>query len=672
MKDPIILRDVMNTKSMFKCRHSINASNINSLKNYYAIESRIYNSIFDESENKYKKGPLWMSNIMVFDFDFDEKHFPNISDYELELNKSLSKLKSILGNPKFIIYNKKIEDIKSNLSQDKIDFYFKNIDKNGNEYYNFPKQYGCQVVYELKYTIKSQFPEIINLYNKLRLYITEKTNADLNFKGHMFKNYYNHDIFDIIQNDDFNEIDIFSKSLEISLTGYDENKINRIKELKDFEKLDDNKKLPNNFKKLNNKLFHYYNNLNTWKINNNNVDYNIEFIKKDSRNETLFEYFKIISYEDLLNIQYCDLKDLNIFDHCIIEDDLSEIEFNSTKESVLLYREKNGLYDSSYNISNEDLRVFKWIFNDIDLNFIENNINKFNLALNNYKTNNKIFINYNDYLIPIYLFKNKTKNNTGKYVKIKKSSVILANFLLTADPIFILNNIKSIFTPNTVSFLNKELFNDDFELYEMYYIIKNAIYYIHFKLYNDIKNFNKKSKINENKINNSYIKINKNNKNKLIKIYGLNYRGNIKGFSKFYYKLKKDNLLKDNGLNKPISFYQQLFHIRNIQASRLCKNIKKYFLIEFKLKKVNKYKNIDKKLCNKISLQNPSVNIFIIYIFIIYYLSVIFYINNYIFKILLIKHINILFNIIDNTTNNITDIFYYIYFKIYLVKERNV
>ena len=88
----VSLVDVMNTKSEYHCRHSVNIKDFNEIKKYYAIESRIYNGIWNEDSNKYVKGTLWFTNYMIFDFDYDEDHFPNITDYEKELNTQLAKL----------------------------------------------------------------------------------------------------------------------------------------------------------------------------------------------------------------------------------------------------------------------------------------------------------------------------------------------------------------------------------------------------------------------------------------------------------------------------------------------------------------------------------------------------------------------------------------------------
>ena len=127
-----LLRDVMNSKSDKHFRHSEDAYDIKKLSFYYAIESRIFNSIWNEELKKYTRGPLWFTNIMVFDFDYDEEHFPNVDDYERKLNESLEKLTNILGTPKYKIYNKQ------KFTKWEKEVYFT---KNGEV--KLPKKYGC-------------------------------------------------------------------------------------------------------------------------------------------------------------------------------------------------------------------------------------------------------------------------------------------------------------------------------------------------------------------------------------------------------------------------------------------------------------------------------------------------------------------------------------------------
>ena len=229
-----ILRDVMNTKSDKHFRHSVDANNIKTISWYYAIESRIFNAVYDSNLNKYIRGDYWFTNIMVFDFDYDEEHFPNIKDYHKELDKSLNKLYSILGKPKYILTNK------NNYTKEQDETYFtkKGVVKR-------PKKYGCQVVYELKDSLQSQYKEKVKLYNTVRNKISAICNADLNFKGHMFKNFYNKNLFNVIENEKGNYDLIDIKDIAINKLKMNKNLIESIYNLKPFETLKDKESLPN-------------------------------------------------------------------------------------------------------------------------------------------------------------------------------------------------------------------------------------------------------------------------------------------------------------------------------------------------------------------------------------------------------------------------------------------
>lgn len=576
MKKPILLCDVMNSKSTYHCRHSENAFNISSISKFYARESRLYNSIFDKEKGKYIKGPLWFTNLMVFDFDFDEKHFPNINDYENTLNYSLNKLRNLIGKEKFIIRNK------NSYTEEQIERYFTKYDNNGNKNINLPKQYGCQVVYELKDSVQSQYVEIVKLYNEVRMFITKETNGDLNFKGHMFKNFYNKDIFNVEENDDYTLIDI--KELALKYLNYDAEKINKIYNLKPFEKLE--KTLPNYFKLYNSKLFNFYHNLNTWQLSNNNSDNNINlsdkinknvnFIYTDSRNETLFNYLRLLPMDLLSKIDYFSVINTNLFEDCTIHDNISELEFNSTLESVKYYKQMHGDDSNIYYDINSDYRVFKFKQEDINLDFF--NLNKSQLVNTIKFSRVNSYFNYNNIKIDFY------ENNSDEN--------ILANIFIGMNPEFILSNIRSLFTPDFVSFINETVFNSKYGLYDLYDLFKNAIYLTHFRLYYSLKNkIEIKSNIKElNTIE---------KRNKLLKDWGFNFKGNISLFKRFYLKLKNNNLLKDDGNAKPISFYQNYFHIRNAEASKLVSLIKAY--IKFVKIKANIKNLIDIKYKNSIN-----------------------------------------------------------------------
>lgn len=544
----------MNPKATLHCRHSENAFNIKNISQYYAIESRIYNSVFSQDKNRYIRGPLWFTNIMVFDYDFDEKHFPNIIDYENKLKDSLNKLQQLLGTPHYIIYNK------TNFTQEQINRYFTKIENNQITI-NLPKKYGCQVVYELKESLKSQYPEQIKLYNLVRQKINILTDGDINFKGHMFKNFYNKDLFNIIEYNHYNEIDIFELAYKLGI--YDQDTIDKIKSLSPFRLLEEKNQLPTYFKIYNTKLYNFYINLNSWKSKNtkdkiDNIYYNY---KSSSRNETLFRYLNNLSTEDIVNLTYNQIINLPIYEQCLIKEPLSENEVNCIKKSILNYRERTGFVLEAKEINNQ---VFKINQNLLNIDFFKENQNKFEQAFKNinlkhipckYENLNFYFISYN--------------NNYDDQK--------LANLFLNFGVVDILSNIRNLFIPDLVEWVNKKLFNNKYKLYELYNIFKSSIYLIHFKLYHSIR------VIKNHKPN--YI-TKKELRQKIIKTWGFNYKGHIAGFSIYYNKLKNAKLLKNDGSPYPISFYQNYFHIRNLDAWKLVCLIKSFI----------EYKNIHQKI----------------------------------------------------------------------------
>ena len=574
----------MNSKSSNHFRHSVDAFDIKKLSFYYAIESRIFNAVWNDELNKYARGPLWFTNIMVFDFDFDEKHFPNVEDYEKKLSSSLSKLESILGKPKYKIYNKN-QDSYSDWQKD---IYFTKVDANGESELNLPKKYGCQVVYELKESLQSQYTEQVGLYSKLRLKITKDVDADENFKGHMFKNFYNKNLFKIEESKEYDTVDICSLAIDyLSVT---KEKIDKIKSLLPFEQLNVNKpkRLPKSFLHLNNKLFCFYQDLNSWK--NKGVDYSNKvnyansksncstFKSTDSRNGTLFNYLRSLPLNIAKSATYGEIISSKLFKNCSIMEPLEEVEFNTTKESVILYREENDMnngnefYAAEHNIDN---RVFKIDQCALDLEYLNKNKLKLEKIALMLKTNNgskrKIKVNWENSKITLDLYKNDGNAS--------KQSVLLANIFCLFGPEEILSNVRNIFTPDFVTFLNETVSDEasgKFGLYDMYCIIKDAVYMTHFKYYHSIQNFRKSTKKKPFKalITQRASKSIINRKN--ILIYGVSYKGNTLGFSKFYGKLIKSKLLKESGMPMPISFYQQYFHMRNTEATLFVRRIKSY------------------------------------------------------------------------------------------------
>lgn len=575
----VILRDVMNSKSDRHFRHSENAYDIKKLSLYYAIESRLFNGVWDEELSKYKRGPLWFTNLMVFDFDFDEDHFPNVKDYEKKLHDSLSKLETILGKPKYKIFNK------TEFTDYQKEVYFT---KNG--VVKLPKKSGCQVVYELKESLQSQYKERIKLYNQLRLHISGLVDADLNFKGHMFKNIYNKQLFNIEENKNCDLIDIFEIAKKLHFSNVDQ-----IQALKPFESLERINVLPSYLKEYNTKLLSFYQDLNSWKSKDYKVNYRNKMFymenctKKESRNETLFEYFKSIPLSQLESITYYEVINSNLFDLCVIKDIIDENEFETTRQSVLNYRKENNIEFIDNNVDN---RVFKINQQAFSINYYKDNEEKFKEHYNSININKTISSKWMDKNIDIELYDNTSNSN------------ILANIFLKFGAEEILSNIRNLFIPDMLDFYKNIFKNDscyiDFGLYDLYCILKDAIYLTHFKYYNSIQQ-HRKSK-NVNKVNTVISKREK--RQQLIKNWGIDFSGNILKFEKFYNKLKKNNLLKENGTPLAISFYQNYFHIRNIFASAFVKIINKFLKVKQIIQKL-----IDIKHIYKITFKNTLLNL---------------------------------------------------------------
>lgn len=617
----MILRDVMNSKSSFFNRQSVDDSDIKYLSKFYAIESRHYNAIYNQERGIYIKGSLWFMNELVFDFDYDEEHCDkSIKNYEDYLNKSLKKLESLLGTPKYIITNK------NEYNNYQINKFFTKIDNDGNKIVKLPKKYGCQVVYELKESIKSQRLEEINLFNKTRLYISNLIDADMNFKGHMFKNYFNRDLFNIIYNENYNNVDIFDIAQKFHL--YSKETVDMIRNLKDFEDFNSKNKPHKNFLYFSNKLFNYYWNLNLWRKNYNStysnsnlLNSNLSSIKTTSRNETLFNYFRQLTYNDVLSINYDICNNIELFSNCDIKDPLTKFEFQSVKNSVLNYKEKYGDIESIKEINNDidfiDPRVFKIDFCKFNVNFFSKNRIKFENSLKHlyyYRNSNRKFIK-------IQTSQNKIFNYDLYNKDFQNKSCLLSDYFSIIGIDFTLSNIKNLITPDFINFIKNNLLYDcnNLILYNIYKIIQNAIYYTHFKYHNTIIKKYKNSVIVKDK--NGY-KINKHSRIKrysILKRNGFLYnRGsNILGFKKYYDKLKNNGLIKDNGNAYPVSFYQSKFNVSCSYATILSRLIKRYF------RKITSV--VSNNINNNFIMYNDNIKIFINKIVLINYYKIHYY-----------------------------------------------
>lgn len=614
MEKPIALVDVMNVKSSNHMRHSIDIKYRHTISQYYARETRIYNAVFDKESSRYIRGKYWFTNIIVFDFDIEEGK-ELYTDPESYLNNCLTKLFSILGKPKYIIRNK------NSYSREEIDKYFTIINpKTGEKKIKTPKKFGCQVVYELSESLKSEYVEQVKLYHLVRQKINMLTNADTNFKGHMFKNYDNKTLFNVVENNDF---DVFNLKEIANKLLDDKTLVSKVFALGPYEKL--NGDMPKSFKKLNRQLTKFYSILNQWKLkfnidnkennNSNNNNYRIPYKCFSSRNETLFNFLKYLNDAELNCFSYNDyISNDKLYSNCEINDPLDEYEFNTTKNSILNFRSNNDIeFNSNAGRTNLniDLRVFKEDQLPLNLKFFKENESKFNIK--NFMHKKNITVNIHGKMVKIELYNCNDDNNSNiKCINDQIYSKIISNIFLH-NPLLFLTNINSIFTPDLVTYLNNMLTNmfsleEKFTLYQMYDIIRSAVFLTHFKLYHSIKK-NKAKKKKKGKNSKRKFK-----SNSIHKYYGLKLRynnKNILGFEKFYNRLKRNKLLREDGSPYAISYYQQYFHIKNLIASIYVRNIKYYC-------KISSERN------------NNIINIFIIYI-VCYYYNLFIYIDKYIY-----------------------------------------
>ena len=666
----MILRDVINTKSSFKKRHSVDANNLKEISKYYAIESRIYNSVKDEN-GKDQKGPLWFMNYLIFDFDFDEEHYTlkEGETFESVLNKNLNKLYSLLGTPRYIIKNK---DFKNDLKLGKIsekeyrfiiNEYFTDFSNADKPIVKLPKKYGCQVVYELKESIKSQYPEQYKFFNNFRRIINDFCSADQMFKNHVFKNFYNNKLFNIVENTNFNLIDIYEiaktndkifneiiknkyyASLDKNIIGDNfKNLIDNIKNCDQFKSLNSDNRDPLDiiFENYSNKLSNFYMNLNTYKTENENKD--IKSFKSSSRNESLFNYFKSIdinsifssenSYENLV-LNNCK----SIFDFCDIKDPIDQYEFENTRDSVLFYRKNNLLSEPLISIPDNKFNVFKFNY----INRTENCIIKFNnFILKDNEKIIKLLLNSNKYKKCLIKFENRNKNEVFKCNLYNTSSLqanlILADYIIIKGYDIALSNVKNIFNKDFISFVKKILNlcdnSKEYGLYDIFNIIKEALYYVHFKIYYTIKD--KANRIlNARKSSCRRCQTNCKRLNRLINNVNYLTLGDLNKNNELFNILLSKGLINDknNFKSKPISFYQSYFKISNMKATLFSRFIKNLIAN----RQLNEVNNNFYNYFNNFTFINyitsdyidNIINNFIIYIFNLYYY--LFYIKDNIY-----------------------------------------
>ena len=526
-----------------------------------------------------------------------------------------------------------------------------------------------------------------------------------------------------------------------------------------------------------NNLFNFYNELNSWKFNDKRIDYMVnnnyaDRTQKDtSRNVTLFNYFKSIPIDKIQTITYKEILSIKgLFDNCIIKENLEEEEIERIRTSVLRYYNLENtnvnLNNSKIKINNvncnilnenhEDIRVFKFNQSLFDRDFFKNNKSKFYSGLNKIKnlfelekdacTNEinpnlhviyKYWSGFQSEKMPILLYNMNFNNsdevihrdsNNDKNKNIERTSIALSNIFLYFGPETILSNIRNLFSQEMIDFVkslntifnlncNNSNSNYDFGINDVYIVIKNAIFYTHFKYYREIQIFReemgmKKKNTVDNTIKyfeqheNFFRKLCKNKKSKLTKknfrlkknMLKYGYSGNSRSinkkyleyligekketslinsidneqlpiacFARYYNRIEsKENFLNDDGTAKTVSFYRSELHCSNALACALKRTINRYkdFIDKFiEILNINKIKtkNFINFVNNFYTLkENNKLNT----IKNIYFKKYIYYLNNFNVKT------NLIVNLID--IKHIFDSFYINRFINYLYKNNNI
>ena len=134
----------MNTKSSMKRRHAVKYNDWSLLKDWYAIESRLYLShqeVLDNGAVALRHvSELWFTNELVFDYDLHDEDVKSKEQANALVDEFLNKLEALLGKPRWIITNK------NEYTQWQIDRYFTLYTEDGTKEVKLPKKYGCQVI----------------------------------------------------------------------------------------------------------------------------------------------------------------------------------------------------------------------------------------------------------------------------------------------------------------------------------------------------------------------------------------------------------------------------------------------------------------------------------------------------------------------------------------------
>jgi hypothetical protein len=564
----IATRDVMNSKSDRIFRHPVAFNHYSHLEQYYAVESRVFMSKMVKDENgniQYERTHLWFTNEVVFDFDFDEEHVKGKTDLELEgmLQNGINRIEALLGKPKYVIKNR------TEFTDFEVGRYFTKGDE-----VKLPKRWGAQLVYELAESLQSQFVERVALYHQARLAVTRMVGADPNFKGHMFKNYRS----ELFKVEKFEQKPLSLFDLAVA-AGFEREHVERVLSLKAGEHLERN--LCKTMQRYNRRLVNWYMNLNTFKRqggfkSKRNINWNA--IKCGSRNVTLFNYLCALGIDSIRELEYERVVSSQLFDQCDLQEPMSREEFESTRDSVVSWRESGGLEPEAFDAG--DSRVFKLNFQPLNREFFD-------------------------------AFKGMSMDKMGKFAEIKfvghkrsepvkehtirvplyeenSAETALANIFLHLGGFNILENVRSLVTNESLDWIKLNLekwFQEDHGLDDLYHAVCSALYLTHFRLYGSIREWRATKSISA-----STTGISDATEASSIRTIWMvpSYRSSDDHtilsyacrFKRVYAQLKREGHLNENGLAKPISYYQSLFHVKNADASLYVKIIKMYLLVQ--------------------------------------------------------------------------------------------
>ena len=554
----IAVREVCNPKSENVFRHAVPYNDLEHQKNWYAVESRIYDAIVEEKDGKQviTKTQNWFTNIMVFDIDIDAIHVGPVSEHQLEIISTniLKQLISLIGQPKCIIRNRNMY----NQFQDERYFTVNGVVEH-------PKRWGYQVIYELDESIQSQMFERVDLYQKVRMHITRMVGADEGFRGHMHKNPLNTGLFKVEWCKNHKQLNICDLAVSLGVCSKEE--VDAIWSLPPYERLE----MESNpaVMKASSELAEWYSKLNQWKLPNvkANSGYHVSMndIQDTGRNISMFNLLRSLPTSKFESAAQADILSEYpfVYDKCFNKDILDESEFESIKNSVINYRKRTGVEPVPMTVD-KDLQV---------------------LPVQLVQHDNRISVKVADELKEAILAKKKNLFVDGEPYKLAGKVPVdkfdapgveakLANAMIHIGAERMLCQCKNLVSQHVMDMLKEVFHLDGYGLYDMVGLVKRTVYMVHFAVVYAVRKARKGVKKKQHEVVKDV---------KLRDKYGVPYASQMEGKSASavaysmlpYVKMMiRDGLVGKDGSCKAVSFYQSKLKIRNQDASLLVKLIK--------------------------------------------------------------------------------------------------